>query len=112
MCGIAGFYNPKDNYSENPKKNFTILEEMINTMKMRGPDDQGCSIINSCCLAHTRLSIIDPDMGRQPFKVSYGGNNYHIVYNGEIYNHPTIKKELISYGYTFETKSDTEEPTL
>lgn len=108
MCGIAGFYNPKDNYSENPKKNFTILEEMINTMKMRGPDDQGCSIINSCCLAHTRLSIIDPDMGRQPFKVSYGENNYHIVYNGEIYNHPTIKKELISYGYTFETKSDTE----
>lgn len=108
MCGIAGYYNPKDNYSENPKKNFKILSNMINTMKMRGPDDQGYSIINSCCLAHTRLSIIDLDMGRQPFKISNQYGNYHIAYNGEIYNHPDIKKELISYGFSFFTNSDTE----
>lgn len=108
MCGIAGFYNSKDNYSENPKKYFSILEKMLKSMKMRGPDDQGYSIINSCCLAHTRLSIIDPDMGRQPFKVSYEGNSYHIVFNGEIYNYPIIKKELMSKGYTFDTNSDTE----
>ncbi len=108
MCGIAGFYNPKDNYSENPKNNFKILSNMIKTMKMRGPDDQGYSIINSCCLAHTRLSIIDLDMGRQPFKISNQYGNYHIVYNGEIYNHPDIKKELISLGYSFSTNSDTE----
>lgn len=108
MCGIAGYYNPKDNYSENPKKNFKILSNMINTMKMRGPDDQGYSIINSCCLAHTRLSIIDLDMGRQPFKISNQYGNYHIAYNGEIYNHPDIKKELISSGFSFFTNSDTE----
>ncbi len=108
MCGIAGYYNPKDNYSENPKKNFKILSNMINTMKMRGPDDQGYSIINSCCLAHTRLSIIDLDMGRQPFKISNQYGNYHIAYNGEIYNHPDIKKELISSGFSFSTNSDTE----
>ncbi len=108
MCGIAGYYNPKDNYSENPKKNFKILSNMINTMKMRGPNDQGYSIINSCCLAHTRLSIIDLDMGRQPFKISNQYGNYHIAYNGEIYNHPDIKKELISYGFSFFTNSDTE----
>ncbi|MBO5424788.1 MAG: asparagine synthetase B, partial [Lachnospiraceae bacterium] len=108
MCGIAGYYNPKDNYSENPKKNFKILSNMINTMKMRGPDDQGYSIINSCCLAHTRLSIIDLDMGRQPFKISSQYGNYHIAYNGEIYNHPDIKKELISSGFSFSTNSDTE----
>ncbi len=108
MCGIAGFYNSKDNYSENPKKNFTILKNMLKSMKMRGPDHEGYSIINSCCLAHTRLSIIDLDMGNQPFKVTYQGKNYHIVYNGEIYNHPDIKKELISLGFTFSTNSDTE----
>lgn len=108
MCGIAGYYNPKDNYSENPKKNFKILSNMINTMKMRGPDDKGYSIINSCCLAHTRLSIIDLDMGRQPFKISNQYGNYHIAYNGEIYNHPDIKKELISSGFSFFTNSDTE----
>lgn len=108
MCGIAGYYNPKDNYSENPKNNFKILSNMIKSMKMRGPDDQGYSIINSCCLAHTRLSIIDLDMGRQPFKITHQCGNYHIVYNGEIYNHPDIKKELISLGFTFATNSDTE----
>lgn len=108
MCGIAGFYNSKDNYSENPKKNFSILKNMINSMKMRGPDDEGYSIINSCCLAHTRLSVIDPDMGRQPFKISYRGKNYHIIYNGEIYNHPELKKELADIGFQFTTNSDTE----
>lgn len=108
MCGIAGFYNPKDNYSENPKKYFHILSNMIKTMKMRGPDDDGFSIINSCCLAHTRLSIIDLDMGRQPFKIMYNGKKYHIVYNGEIYNHPELKNQLIMYGYSFQTCSDTE----
>lgn len=108
MCGIAGFYNPKDNYSENPKKNFSILKKMINSMKMRGPDGEGYSIINSCCLAHTRLSIIDLDMGKQPFCINYHENSYHIVYNGEIYNHPELKKELISLGYDFYTNSDTE----
>ena len=108
MCGIAGYYNPKDNYSENPKKNFTILGNMIESMKMRGPNQQGSSIINSCCLAHTRLSIIDLAMGKQPFKVTHQGNNYHIVYNGEIYNYPELKKELISWGYEFYTNSDTE----
>ena len=108
MCGIAGFYNPKTNYSENPKNNITILNNMIKTMKMRGPDDDGYSIIGSACLAHTRLSIIDLDKGRQPMKVVHQGLNYHIVFNGEIYNHPELRDELMSYGYVFETKSDTE----
>ncbi|MBE5943921.1 MAG: asparagine synthase (glutamine-hydrolyzing) [Lachnospiraceae bacterium] len=108
MCGIAGYYNPKDNYSENPKNNFVILTNMINSMKMRGPDDSGYSIIKSCCLAHSRLSIIDLDMGRQPFKITHKCGNFHIVFNGEIYNHLDIKKELLSLGFQFYTKSDTE----
>ena len=108
MCGIAGYYNPKKNYSDNPKSNFKILGNMINSMKMRGPDEQGFSIIGSCCLAHTRLSIIDLDTGRQPIKVINNEMPYHIIYNGEIYNHRDIKNELLGLGYTFDTKSDTE----
>lgn len=108
MCGIAGYYNPKLQYSDNPKSNFKILGNMIRTMKMRGPDDQGYSIIGSCCLAHTRLSIIDLDTGRQPMKITYQGNHYHIVFNGEIYNHREIRTELTGLGFSFSTKSDTE----
>ena len=108
MCGIAGYYNPKINFSENPKKNINILNNMIKTMKMRGPDEDGYSVIGNCCLAHTRLSIIDLKDGKQPMKVSCHGLFYHIIFNGEIYNHPEIKDELLSLGYVFHTKSDTE----
>lgn len=108
MCGIAGFFNPKQDFSDNPKTNIKILTNMIKTMKMRGPDDDGYSIIKHCCFAHTRLSIIDLTDGHQPMKVVNQGLNYHIVFNGEIYNHPEIKDELISYGYVFNTNSDTE----
>ncbi len=108
MCGIAGFYNSNINYSESPKDNFNILNNMIKTIKHRGPDNQGISIINSCCLAHTRLSIIDLDMGKQPMCIEHQGRSYHIAYNGEIYNHRELKKELLGLGYKFITNSDTE----
>ena len=54
MCGIAGFFNPKQDFSDNPKANIKILTNMIKTMKMRGPDDDGYAIIKNCCFAHTR----------------------------------------------------------
>lgn len=108
MCGIAGFYCPNANFSENPKNNIKTLNNMIKTMKMRGPDDDGYIITDSCCLAHTRLSIIDLDTGKQPMKITKNENNYHIVYNGEIYNHKILKQKLLSYGYFFDTASDTE----
>lgn len=66
MCGIAGYFNPDQNYAENPKQNFHTLSRMINTMNHRGPDTYGHTIINSCCLAHTRLSIIDLEMADSP----------------------------------------------
>ncbi len=108
MCGIAGYYNQKINFSDNPKSNFKILGNMLKSMKMRGPDDSGYMIIKSCCLAHTRLSIIDIDGGTQPLKTIYNECPYYIAYNGEIYNYKTIRNELLSYGYKFNTNSDTE----
>ncbi len=108
MCGIAGFYNPDINFSNNPKDNFKILNNMIKSIKRRGPDGDGTKIINSCCLAHTRLSIIDLDKGGQPMSLSFNGKKYHIIYNGEIYNHKSLANDLKSQGYTFSTTSDTE----
>lgn len=108
MCGIAGFYNPDINFSNNPKDNFKILNNMVKTIKRRGPDGDGTKIINSCCLAHTRLSIIDIDKGGQPMGLSFNGNNYYVIFNGEIYNYKVLKKELQAQGYIFDTNSDTE----
>lgn len=108
MCGIAGFYNGKDDFSNEPKKNFKILNNMLKTMKMRGPDCDGFSIIKSCCFAHARLSIIDIDNGSQPFTIKKENSSFHIIFNGEIYNHVTLRNELIADGYEFATKSDTE----
>ena len=108
MCGIAVYFNPKQNYAENPKQNFHILTNMIQTMRKRGPDAQGHKIINSCCLAHARLSIIDLESGNQPMAYTRNENTYYIIQNGEIYNYREIKKLLLAKNYKFYTKSDTE----
>lgn len=108
MCGIAGFFNPRNNFSDNPKKTINILNKMIDSMKMRGPDDQNFLIIDSCCFAHARLSIIDLDTGKQPMSITHNEQQYHIILNGEIYNYREIRAELIGLGYNFHTNSDTE----
>ena len=79
MCGIAGFYNSKANYSEHPKDCFRIIEHMISSMNMRGPDENGYSVMEKCCLAHARLKIIDLETGKQPIKITYQSNNYYII---------------------------------
>ncbi len=79
MCGIAGYFNSKIDFSNNPKNNFNILSNMIATMKQRGPDADGSTITSSCCFAHTRLSIIDLNTGDQPMKLVHNGKSYHIT---------------------------------
>lgn len=108
MCGIAGFYNAKEKYYEHPKDCFRIINNMISSTKMRGPDEDGYCITEQCCLAHARLKIIDLETGKQPITITYQGSKYYIVLNGEIYNHREIKKNLQTLGYSFNTKSDTE----
>uniref|UniRef100_A0A832DML3 asparagine synthase (glutamine-hydrolyzing) n=1 Tax=Ignavibacterium album TaxID=591197 RepID=A0A832DML3_9BACT len=104
MCGITGKYNFK--YSEPIDR--SVAEEMIKVITHRGPDDEG-SYFNSngnLFLGHRRLSIIDLSTGHQPLSNEDG--TIWIVFNGEIYNFPELKKELISYGHKFRTHSDTE----
>jgi len=103
MCGIAGIISPQSN-----KVGQSILKLMITTLAHRGPDGEGIWINkkNNCGLAHRRLAIIDlSDEASQPMHYM---NRYSIVFNGEIYNYPEIKKDLQKAGYSFNTASDTE----
>ena len=99
MCGIAGII------SDNP----TLLEalpRMVSQLTHRGPDDEGLEYLEGAALGHRRLSIIDLDAGHQPMFNSSG--TVAVVYNGEIYNFPTLKRELEEKGHRFSTRSDTE----
>lgn len=108
MCGIAGFFNPYENYTEKNTYCSTLLSDMIASMQRRGPDDDGTLVTDHACLAHARLSIIDLLTGHQPITVTENEVRYHIIYNGELYNMPELKQELIKDGISFETTSDTE----
>ena len=104
MCGIAGIIDYKNTI--NPQDN--IYSNMLDCMTNRGPDDEGVFFSGSCLLLHKRLAVVDPSYSRQPMKYEKNGRLYTIVYNGELYNTEEIRKELISLGYSFKTKGDTE----
>lgn len=100
MCGIAGMVDLQCDER--------ICRNMIATMKHRGPDGEGIYHSGDCTLLHARLSVIDPAGGRQPMVLWWAGEQYCLVYNGELYNTEEIRKELVSYGHIFQTHSDTE----
>lgn len=83
-----------------------LLEQMIFALHHRGPDDTGFYSDSSVGLAHARLSIIDISGGRQPI---YNENrSVVVVFNGEIFNYPELRRILQSRGHRFYTHSDTE----
>ena len=102
MCGISGIIYKNKNRQINPNE----LEIANNTLTHRGPDDSGIFIEGHVGIAMRRLSIIDVAEGHQP--ISNGDNSIHIVFNGEIYNHQKIRKNLIAKGHCFKTQTDTE----
>ncbi|MCL4279666.1 MAG: hypothetical protein KJZ60_08300 [Ignavibacteriaceae bacterium] len=79
---------------------------MTDSITHRGPDDEGYHISDSIGLGFRRLSIIDLSGGHQP--MSDQEKNVWVIFNGEIYNFPELKKELEGYGHIFQTRSDTE----
>lgn len=104
MCGITGYY--KYNTFVNCIKEGSLLNA-ANQIAHRGPDDFGIIEHPKVGLAHRRLSIIDlSPTGHQP--MISNDKRFTIVFNGEIYNYPELKKELINLGYTFRGTSDTE----
>ena len=103
MCGISGFIG-KEKYFPNKKR----INECINLMKRRGPDNQSFKKFEkkiSYLLCSSRLSIIDINKrSNQPLE----DENGVLVFNGEIYNYLEIKNELKKKGIKFKTNSDTE----
>lgn len=108
MCGIAGFFNQKNNYEAEREKWNSILEAMNRVQKHRGPDGEGTYIKCNCGLAHVRLSIIDLISGQQPMVRMEEGRECAISYNGEIYNMHHLKRKMQREGVEFYTTSDTE----
>jgi len=102
MCGICGQFNFID---KQPASRDTI-KKMTQTMAHRGPDDEGMYVAGPIGLGFRRLSIIDLESGHQP--MSDQEESVWVVFNGEIYNFPELRKVLEGYGHTFKTKSDTE----
>ena len=108
MCGIAGFCNPAVCYEAERNRWQPVLEEMNRVQRHRGPDAEGVYLKQGCGLAHVRLKIIDLVTGQQPMTCRAADGECTIVYNGEIYNMPELKAELIAEGAVFQTESDTE----
>lgn len=103
MCGIAGYFIREGQSTPG------WIPSALNHMNHRGPDSQGIMSFEDgrLYLGHVRLKILDlSDEANQPFIDELG--RYSIVFNGEIYNHDSIRKELMADGFTFKTSSDTE----
>jgi asparagine synthase (glutamine-hydrolysing) len=102
MCGICGQFNFR---SQAPVRR-TDIEAMTRSIAHRGPDDEGYFVAGPLGLGFRRLSIIDLSGGHQP--MSDEEESVWIVFNGEIYNFPELKRELQGHGHVFRTNSDTE----
>ncbi|MBD3344246.1 MAG: asparagine synthase (glutamine-hydrolyzing) [Chitinivibrionales bacterium] len=102
MCGIAGILN----LSGPAPLSIETLKSMIGIMRYRGPDESGVYIDDTIGMAHTRLSIIDLSGGTQP--ISNENKKIWVVFNGEIFNYPELREQLITRGHVFSTTSDTE----
>ena len=100
MCAIAGLI-------ELAVRDDTT-NRMLESMKRRGPDDSGIWQDNHVTMLHTRLAIVDPEGGKQPMELSFCGEDYILVYNGELYNTLQLRKELEKAGHGFLGHSDTE----
>jgi asparagine synthase (glutamine-hydrolysing) len=100
MCGIAGRVN------QHAPVDRGELFRMTELIAHRGPDDAGYHLRPRVGLGHRRLSIVDLAGGHQPLSNEDG--TVWIIFNGEIYNHLELRKELITRGHRFQTHSDTE----
>lgn len=112
MCGIVGYQGPRDH---------ALLSEMNDCLAHRGPDGEGEVSLGvaghsiTTGLAHRRLAIIDlSPLGSQPMTIEcalcgvHGFDDLALVYNGELYNFPALRSELIASGHSFRSATDSE----
>ena len=96
MCGVAGIFGDPDR---------ALLERMVRRIVHRGPDGQGIAVVGRAGLGSTRLSLLDLEGGAQP---ATGPGGLSLVYNGEVYNHAAVRRELEREGAVFRGRGDTE----
>jgi len=102
MCGICGIFE----FERMTDIAHDTVHRMNQTMIHRGPDDGGVFVGPGIGLGHRRLSIIDLAGGHQPMSNEDG--TIWVLLNGEIYNYPELRADLLANGHKFTTKSDTE----
>ena len=103
MCGIAGLFATDRRYDVRP-----ILERLTEGLSHRGPDGSGYRYFGGVArgVGHRRLSIVDIHGGTQP--MANEDETVWVVFNGEIYNHLVLRRELERLGHVFRTRADTE----
>ncbi len=107
MCGIAGFADGPDARAPlDASTASALVHRMCDVIRHRGPDDEGVLVEPGVALGMRRLSIIDVSTGRQPIHNEDG--TVSIVFNGEIYNFQSLRRELEARGHRFSTATDTE----
>ncbi len=97
MCGITGIIAPNGD---------KIIKDITRVLTHRGPDEEGYFSDESIALGQRRLSINDLSSGTQP--ISNENNTLQLICNGEIYNSPKLREELIKQGHKFKTTTDVE----
>src|SRR5438132_7039806 len=102
MCGIAGIV-AVDRLDDAAPSRASAMRDII---AYRGPDEAGLHCDGIAALAHRRLSIVDLSTGQQP--LANEDESVWIVFNGEIYNHAEIRRDLEARGHRYRTRSDTE----
>lgn len=104
MCGIAGIKFFSSSYAKSDEER---LLKALKVQSHRGPDYEAVHSLGKVVFGHNRLAIIDlNERSNQPFRDESG--RYSLVFNGEIYNYPELKNNLLQKGYLFNTSSDTE----
>ena len=102
MCGIAGFAGTAASAADAR----SVVGRMCDAIAHRGPDSDGYFVADGVALGMRRLSVIDVAGGQQP--ISNEDGTVTVVFNGEIYNHHALRRELEQAGHAFRTRSDTE----
>lgn len=103
MCGICGFALSS---ASGRDPDVARLIRARDLLAHRGPDAAGVYVGDRAALGHRRLSIVDVEAGHQPMSGDDG--RVHLVYNGEIYNHLSLRAGLERRGHTYRTRCDTE----
>lgn len=104
MCGITGIFEYRRSRGS---VSSDLIVRMRDTLEHRGPDEAGLHVSADGRLGfgHRRLSIVDLEHGSQPM---FGARGTCLVFNGEIYNYPDLRRRLERQGVRFETQCDSE----